>query len=59
MTATVIVFFHAVITIGNESIFLKAEKEKQKSKRKGDFLIFPILLYQKNSENSRLVRFAI
>ncbi len=26
MTATVIVFFHAVITIGNESVFPKAEQ---------------------------------
>ena len=26
MTATVIVFFHAVITVGNESVFSKAEK---------------------------------
>ena len=26
MTATVIVFFHAVITVGNESVFSKTEK---------------------------------
>ena len=26
MTEMVIVFFHAVITVGNESVFLKAEK---------------------------------
>jgi hypothetical protein len=26
MTVTVIVFFHAVITVGNETIFPKAEK---------------------------------
>ena len=26
MTVTVIVFFHAVITVGNESVFPKAEK---------------------------------
>lgn len=26
MTATVIAFFHAIITVGNESVFPKAEK---------------------------------